>query len=198
MRKGMEMSINFLVVLILGIAMLSLGIWLLGDFFGSLHEFDKAISEREKEQMLTLIGDRDVMIYPETLTISTGKTNSFLIGVHNRLPGPSKEFIPIVRFKYAIDKTEVDICDETSTGTCSPSAPGGGDPNLWLLPMGSLPVENTETGVFKLIVKVPKGIRSGNYLFEVCVEDPTGPGGECIVPGGQIYGKRATITVRVP
>ncbi len=172
-KKGIELSINFLVIMILGVVMLSLGIWLLSTFFESVTTFEQAVSEREREQMLVLIGTEDLVLQPTNLNIRGGKDDSVLVALHSRVPGRA-DFNPEAKFEYYTNKDGDIGCTRDDLGSCPPvPAPASSNPNTWLIQPLSLTIRNTDTEVFKVPVLIPKGVKAGVYTYSVCVEDPS-------------------------
>jgi hypothetical protein len=202
-KKGIELSINFLVILILGVAMLTLGIWLLGKFFVNIQAFEVAVTEREREQMLQLVADKDLAVFPESVKVAAGKDADYLIAVHNKLPGDARIFLPVITFMYAIDKTDTQRCvkpDGAPAGTTCTIGPTNFKPDDWLVTPAGIPIRNAETGILKVRFKVHRAIPAWIYVFQVCIPDPSKPAGttcDPAVPSSSSYGGRTYIKVAV-
>lgn len=85
-KKAMEMSINALVAIILGILMLGGGIVLLTNIMNKGHALDEGLSAQVKQQIVNSIDDNHpIYAYPKTINFP-GDTASFGFGLTNIYP----------------------------------------------------------------------------------------------------------------
>ena len=95
-KKGIELTVNFIVILILGIAMLSGALMLTSRLFKSAVKYQAAVDANTEKEIMRMITDSDdlVVIYPSRKTIARSKRHIFGIGVQNTLEagGDSDQF----------------------------------------------------------------------------------------------------------
>jgi len=100
-KKAMEMSINALVAIILGIMMLGGGILLLTSIMNKGHALDEGLSAQVKQQIINSIDDNHpIYAYPKTINFP-GDSASFGFGLTNIYP-KEKDF----RFKVTSTDTD--------------------------------------------------------------------------------------------
>ncbi|MFC1800646.1 hypothetical protein ACFLYT_01175, partial [Nanoarchaeota archaeon] len=80
-KKGIELTINFIVILIIGIAMLSGALMMTSKLFKKVVEGKEIVDTSTQNEIRKLITDSDdlVVIYPSRKTIP--KTKSYTFGV---------------------------------------------------------------------------------------------------------------------
>jgi hypothetical protein len=84
---GMQLSLNFLVMLIIAIVIFILSIAFLGDFFKQATELRTSLDEHSRAQIETLLaGNARVAIPIESRTTKPGDPVSYGIGIKNTLP----------------------------------------------------------------------------------------------------------------
>src|SRR3989338_3777562 len=124
-KRGIELTINFIVMLILGIAMLSGAIMLTTKLFGKAKAYQIQIDANTQAEIKKLITSSNdlVVIYPARKTMGRKESATFGVGVQNTLKQAAEEYFTIdVAFarSYYTDKTKQ--CDSGNENTCaSPS-----------------------------------------------------------------------------
>ncbi len=98
-KKGMELSINFIVMLIFAIVIFTFGIVFARNFFSQAQDRTGEITSQTKDTIRNLILQQNsqVAIYPDTLTLSRGEEEVVGVGVINTGN--------VATFKIIIDKT---------------------------------------------------------------------------------------------
>ena len=163
--KGMEMSINFLVVVILGLAMLSMGVLTFTKFFKGAATIKEKYDSQTDAQLDALLssGDRVAVPFPKKSTVA-GDTAVFGIGILNIL---GKEQLFVVDVK----------CDEfIPRGKTDPEACSSIDKNIIFTSDHTL--KNNEQQKQPIAVASQRSDRQGTYIINVCVCE-----GRCICNG---------------
>lgn len=176
-RRGVELSINVLVVIILGLVLLGAGALIFTRLFWSvqdtLREVDDTTRARIHDEMLQL-GER-VLAAEVVKEAKPGSFAQFDIGVRNEIPDvvvgdyvEPRYFVMEVRFGGFLDRDgqpqELDCAHGVEE--C---------PVRWLRPpttddrrvARTLPIPSDDEAFFSFGAKVPPGIRFGRYDYTV-------------------------------
>jgi len=166
-RRGIELTINFIVMLILGIAMLSGAIVLSAKLFGKVSKHQASVDAQTQQEIKRMItsGNDLVVIYPQRKTLSRKESTTFGVGVQNTLKnnqGVDDIFSIYVEFDNAVDEDRQPICLDGS----------GCDPLAWIS-QGAInnvqKIEKNDMKSFPVPVTVPKAAKTGIYVFNVGV-----------------------------
>ena len=159
MRKGsIQVSVNILVVMIIGLALLGVGVALMGDFIGIASKMREKVSAEHKEQLVRVLdsGAR-VAAFPTRITTTKKGKADFSIGISNEL-GRAGEFSISVEeyFKNPVlsnpdDKIEV------------------------LYIKGPYKIANNKRVFVSVRIVLPRSVVPGSYLFNVYVCNVTDP-----------------------
>lgn len=168
-KRGFEMSVGLIVILILSVLIFSLSLVFIFKWFGSAEELKAEIDKQTKEQILTALktGSQLVVVPMAIQNAERGKSAVFGIGIRNI--AAEKKFSISVGFSgaYLPDGRELGV-DESWIK------------QKWI---GSFGVSNVglvrknEQVVFPFLVKVDLSIApgistpKGDYVFNVCVYD---------------------------
>jgi hypothetical protein len=182
-KRGVELTINFIVMLILGMAMLTGAIMLSTKLFGKVAKHQASVDAQTQQQIKNLItsGNDLVVIYPQRMEVSRKDSVVFGVGVQNTLTtqGPQDEFSLFIEFDNAMDPERQKLCDNTNTSLCS-------DPLDWVA-LGARnnvqKIDKNDLKSFPVPVVIPKGAKPGIYVFNVGVCE----GGTCN-QGDPLYG----------
>ncbi len=83
-KKAIQLSVNFLVVVILSLVMLGMGMFLLTQFFDFGEEIKDQISEKEEEAIEAALQQGELISIPlYSKTVEKGETELFGYGVYN-------------------------------------------------------------------------------------------------------------------
>ncbi len=84
-KKAMELSINFIVMLIIAMALFSFGIWFAYKFFGGAEKMRTDLDEQTQQQIENLLmqGNERVVIPFNSKTLDKGNSAIFGVGILN-------------------------------------------------------------------------------------------------------------------
>jgi hypothetical protein len=173
-KKGIELSINFLVIIILSIVIFSLGLIMVRTFFTKTAEIKSELDTQTKAKISEMLSGGEPTAVPfNKKTISAGNMDVFGIGIMNIRKEPQNFQIKI-ESKGGFEKGTQDQIE--------------GDFSTWLLydeePFSLDPYEKNEIPV---LVSVPNAVEKGTYVFDVSV-----------TANGQQYTSPHKIYVEVP
>lgn len=175
-KKGMELSINMLVVIIISLVVLGGGVGLLFKFMGQADELQKDLDSRTKEELRRLLIDqgKQVAISLRTTTVQRGDNFIFGIGILNT-GGVGEQFNMEVELSKATDEQQQDITTII-------------DASGWYL-YNNRPFLIRENEHFSgsLLVSPPKDATPGQYIFKARVYQED----------GQQYGNTQNMVVKV-
>lgn len=101
-KKGIELSINFLIVLFLSIIILIGGIAFTNRFMNVVEEREATVDEQTKRQIESLLMDGHQVAVPiDTLKIDRGQHKTFGLGIYNTLEDGTDDFRVAVKFRRA-------------------------------------------------------------------------------------------------
>ncbi|MCK4589022.1 MAG: hypothetical protein KAT77_01145 [Nanoarchaeota archaeon] len=152
-KKGFQLSISVLVMIIISIVILGLGIVLLNTFIKGSIETKNILDERTDAQLAALLETGERVAVPfNSATISRGGEKVLGVGMLNIDPDNPHDYSIVVEFSVA-DNDEVitDLDDWVFYDSDSRTLNSN---EQWRLPM---------------LFMVPKGGKSGNYVFNVIV-----------------------------
>lgn len=171
-KKGFELSINFVVTIILAIAILGLGIILLRTFVGGTLDIQERLDTETDAQLESLLDSGLPVALPlNRISVKRGESHIFGLGVRNT--GPTADFRVLIGISVAIDEANENIISEVDTGQ-------------WLrYDRASFPLDKNDKQKFSIRVEPPKDATAGTYVFKVDVTS-----------AGQDYGsKKFWVTV---
>ena len=153
-KKALELSINFLVVVIIAIVMLSLGILLINRYFLEADIIKTDIEEETEKQINQLFNQGEIVAIP-TKTIERGKDDIAWIGILN--VKDSGDFTVELIFKDAYDK----LNNPLDTAQLSPDD--------WLTFVPGFYLETRTQKNLPMNIAVPKNALKGTYIYHVDV-----------------------------
>jgi hypothetical protein len=152
-KKGIELSINFIVMLILAVAVFAGGLMFAAKFFGQAEKMRGNLDAQTEKQIEKLLDSGSPVVLPlSTKEIFRSKFETFGVGV---LAQNSGKYTLTVTYKDAFkkDKTRITLNAQD-----------------WLnIAMTEMALKKNEKGKFLVGVMVPREAESGTYLFEVSV-----------------------------
>jgi hypothetical protein len=157
-RKGIELSINFIVIIIISIAIFGMGLYFVSTIFIGADKMTTIISEQEETQLekRLMTGREKVVIPVETKTIKRGETTVFGIGIFNT-EGDTKT--------YSIEVTKGPMYKEDRSIELTPT------PGLQTEDPVDQTIKNNEYKIAKLTVKAPPQADKGRYQLNVQVKN---------------------------
>ena len=158
-KASIELSVNFIVVMIISIVLLGIGVKLMADFINKAHNMEIQVSEQNKEQMRKILYDGSlVSSYPSSVTLNRGEYADFGIGIYNKLGSDQT-------FSISIDK----VAPES-----------GPEPTLDYRRGRPIPIKNNELYTdIGIRITVPKSTPpKTTYIYNVYVCNSTSCGKE--------------------
>ncbi|MBI2138892.1 hypothetical protein HYU13_04840 [Candidatus Woesearchaeota archaeon] len=204
-RGAIELSTNFLVIMIISLVIFGSSLALTKKFFGKASDIKQLYDEKTESEIERLLDDGSRVAIPfDKKRIPNGEFATFGIGILNALNiGVENNFRLRIRFKSAFDKNNQQIC--TNPASCAP--------NAWLRTADGIPdsdgiyidksIKNNQQQKVILGVEV-KNAPAGTYIFDikVCYNVPSGtipPPSDCTESGYPFaYDSLKKVYVEVP
>lgn len=197
-KAAIQLSANFLVIIIISIVVFGMGIYLVRRFVDVSEEKIFVMDQQMQDEIEGLLDDGSKVAIPfDHKTIPNRQYGKFGVGLLNVIDRETADFKITVSFSKAFDGT-LTVCDTTAI---SPqSCPGGYDPDAWLRSAsqaeGPLVITKTlrkyEQEKFLIGVEV-RDAEKGSYLFDVNVKALAGEG-----ESWEDYGTPHILIVDVP
>ena len=181
-KAAFQLSVNFLVIMIISIVVFASSIYLINKFFTQAETIKLTYDERTEKEIERLLDDGSRIAIPfDKKTISNGEFETFGIGILNVLnTGASNNFDITISFNEAFDNKNNRICRMADQETC-------GYPQTWLQTSSGIQgpsgisiqgisiqktIPNNQQEKFLLGVEV-KDAPKGTYIFDlmVCMGD---------------------------
>lgn len=116
-RKGMELSINFLVTLILSAVVFSLGLGLAYKMFASAGDLNKGIDQQNQDELLRLLNTGENVVIPfNNEVVPSGQTHTYWLGLMNTRPTAVNFQINAVCTSFAPTGGGSTICPTSANG----------------------------------------------------------------------------------
>lgn len=159
-KKGaIELSITTIIIIVIGVAILSLGLkWVYG-IFGNLQQTSKSAFETVDTQLDSLLSGTDeiIVVYPETITIKQKETDVLGIAIQNLISdGKSHKFI------YKIDLVNKEGRDVAAVMSWITS--GSGE---LLLKGETIELNSGKKQKVTIPISIPRNAPIGTYRFKV-------------------------------
>lgn len=178
-KAALELSVNFIVILIVSILILSLGLFITFSLVSRANsQADQILEKTHLELQQAANTDKEIVVVDSSQQGSAGKNSFFGIGIINRIEHNTK-FRVITNFSRAFDRNEQEINNSYSS---------------------TIQITNREIDIGELSkdqgkesfvgINIPKGSPSGTYAFNVyvCINESSNPS-EDLCPRG--WKKRA-------
>jgi hypothetical protein len=152
-KRGIELSVNFIVALILAIAVFAGGMLFVTKFFNKAEQIRGNLDAQTEKQIEKLLDSGSPVVVPiSTKEIYRNQFDTFGVGVLAKFNG---KYVLTVSFDKAFRKDK---------STITVNADG------WLqVPMDFLVLKKNDKGKFLIGVPVPKDAEKGTYIFNVAV-----------------------------
>ncbi|PIN76239.1 hypothetical protein COV18_00370 [Candidatus Woesearchaeota archaeon CG10_big_fil_rev_8_21_14_0_10_37_12] len=168
-KKGFEISISMIVMLILGIILFTLSLYYLTNWFGEAEELQAVLDKQTEDQIINSlrIGNKLVAIPISVQTVTKGKRVSFGLGIRN-VGDPRQFSVGIVFSKaYTPDGQTIEADEQFIQDNWLGrfTAMRGGmimRNQQQVIPIGIRAYPNIGSG---------KATTNGDYTFNVCVYD---------------------------
>lgn len=163
-KKAIELSVNFLVILIIAIVVFGFGIYLTFKFFGSAQELPGAISAQLQQEINQMLSHGEKVALPiNQQTIPVKKSYTFWLGLSNMLNNAETNSFTI---SANLNKF---ISPDDTVYTSVDSEFDAADINLVVTYINSYILENGAQKSIPIAVSVLKDAPSGNYIIDVAV-----------------------------
>ncbi|MEK6808265.1 MAG: hypothetical protein AABY14_01105 [Nanoarchaeota archaeon] len=164
-KKAIELSVNFIVVLIISIVVFSMGIFFVKKIFEGSEKTQQSYFERyDREVQDLLCNSKDIICIPKDTIDYSKKQSPFYGIVISNILGEEYNFNLVVNFSKAYNPDNSVLCDTNSEGSC-------GDPSQWLTTgydTNPIIIKNNEQAKKAIALDV-KGAKTGTYVFDVRV-----------------------------
>ena len=155
-KRGFELSVSFLVMLILTLAVFGMGIYLVNKFFGSTKEMQANLDQQTSAQLEALMDDGSKVAVPiNKKEVKLGEQTVFGVGVLNTL-GTEKEFNISVTYSTGLNKNNEKIdLDEAEW-------------SKWMLyEEEPFTLKNNEKKKLPILIRIPGKAAAGRYVFDI-------------------------------
>ena len=181
-KAALELSVNFLVILIISVVVLGFGIYLMQQIFAGANETVLTWNDRMKAEIESALDDGSlVAVSFDTKDVHNGELATFGVGLLNINDPATSTFTMTVSFKEAYRTGQTNpFCARTGTPPCS-------GPNLWLKSSQVIPIPTGLTLQYTLkkyerkddilIGVEPVNAEKGRYLYELSVTSSGSPYG---------------------
>jgi len=147
-RASFQLSINFIVVMIICMVLFGIGLGLINRFVNKAEELKEQVDKNLRDELQRIMSSGSlVAAYPRSITLSRGGSADFGIGIGNEL-GRNENFTINVR-----DDDNNPISDSIE--------------KLYL--RGPHYIKNNEQIFRRLRIRIPKTASHGTYIFNVYV-----------------------------
>ncbi|MBU1199628.1 MAG: hypothetical protein KKF46_03125 [Nanoarchaeota archaeon] len=158
-KASFQLSVNFIVVMIICIMLLGIGIGLMKKFIDVGGGLEKEVSEEHKRSLMNALeGGALVSVYPARYPLNRGDDAKFSVGINNELGRTSDFSIYILPH---------------------PNNPSGAEPPKVLYIQDSMTLKNNQQDYQIIKIKIPKSASPGTHIFTlyacnatICGADP--------------------------
>ncbi|MDP3639648.1 MAG: hypothetical protein Q8R53_00400 [Nanoarchaeota archaeon] len=184
-RKGaIGLSVELLVIIILGLVILGAGITFLYQLLGGASELKAELDTRTQQELERLLVDqgKQVALPRHTATILPGESHVFGLGILNT-GSRGETFTLTVLLSKALDENEAVAYDDPDVPN---EALRTASENWLLYNTAELRIAENEHRTEGILVDIPNDAPKGTYIYDVKVS-----------VGGQPYGNKLKFTVVV-
>ncbi len=170
-KAAIQLSANFLVMMIIAIVVFSFSIYFIKKVFTGAETTRNLYDQRIEKEIEKLLDDGSMIAIPfDKKTIYSGEFNTFGLGVLNVMntANPDKDTFKIsITFNKAFDKSNTEIGSPPDADSWLQTTQQTGGPITH-----TLQIKNNEQEKFLLGV-APTGAEPGTYIFDmvVCTDD---------------------------
>jgi|GEM_PF-3115035 len=167
-RKGMEIAVSTVVVLIIGIIVFGSGIFLMGKINKGIGDIEKNMDSNTENQLRAQLASGGVVAVPESgKVIRRGQTANYWIAIRNTL-NKDQEFTVKTEFRRALTENEEDMFPQLTNDIQN-------DVQHWIAGQGidTIEVKNNDARFLDVYIRpgtvLDKSALAGSYFFNVCV-----------------------------
>jgi hypothetical protein len=192
-KKGIELSVNFIVMLILGILALGMGIMFIPKLMNSSDTINTEVDQQTNDILQNMAMEGKVAIYPENFELVPRKAKTVGLGIMN--VGDTGKFSIGVQAVFAKDERNVAIATPDIRNWTFVS---GTATNGWYAFQEGVEVLKNDRQIIPVPFRCPESTKKGTYTFAIIVQkapnflDPKGVGSSKNYAGSKLV----TITVK--
>lgn len=160
-RRGIELSMNFIVITIISLALFIIGTSLLYKVVVGAGTMAKQIDEKMIDEIIKILATEKLTIFPSAGSIRRNDYGMTALGIENRLTSPQDFFIRI-NCDTATSARQVPICDNERSYPCDTY-------DRWMNYPDTVTVNPNQQEFLHVRVTVPKDVERGRYTFNVRV-----------------------------
>ena len=168
-RRGIELSINTIVVVVLGVIILGAGIMMLFKIAKQSEEFIGDVSEAQKQQLEEkMLAGETFLVADNVREAESDKGEVYAIGLKNKLTRTSE-------FKVTISANK--LIKEDGTTTTFTIGTATGNIRLLMENYDTKPISlaaNEQTSNIRAKITIPPGAAAGIYVFDVTATQKNG------------------------
>ncbi len=155
-KKGFELSINFLVALIITLVVFMFAVSFAYKFFSKSTDIQAKIDQRTKAELQTLITSQGmkVAIYPTQIETTRGKTVTIGVGILNIIGSETEFDVTMVCTKYISATNVISDCPLGIKSIIQPS----------------IVIKNNKDGTVAGAISTDSTAQLGTYIFDINVE----------------------------
>jgi len=161
-KKGFELSVNMIVVMVLGITILGIGISIFYNAFNKTIEMRENVDSQNQRQLEALLDDGSPVVLP--FSSKEGERGSYVdfnVGINNELLDEF-DFKVNVEYSYSTANPDLAVIFENERDCDSQCGP--------LYNENPFTLQHNEHKYFPIRIIIPKkGVPSGQYFFNVDV-----------------------------
>ena len=163
----MQLAVNTIVVLILGIIIVGGGIALFNKIFQEAVVLPDKMGQQMQEQLKAILlnSNQKIAVLGDLKTVQRKQTATFPAAFQNELEAPQADF----RIK------DPELVVDPTGGACQVATPPDSCPEPRVLP-GPYTVKRYDNWPFFVGVAIPKNAARGQYVYQVTIEGDDGSG----------------------
>ena len=193
-KKAIELSINFIVMLILAIVGFAMGLMFIPQMFKASNDVYQELDSQSKEMLMNQAMEGKVAIYPENFETKTGSGRVVGLRIYNT--GNTQNFTIGIKFVSGT-KTNGDTIPSDSIVMTEWAMVNSVAVREWnpynIHP--TIEVKRNDRVIESLFFRAPKGIERGKYTFAIIVKMDKGSKGYDSSDEPYAGSKLVTITV---
>jgi hypothetical protein len=151
-KKGVELSMNFIVIIVLSVVALGFGMKLLMDMFDAGNKYvNMELSANQDAEISRLLGNERIATFPHSQDAFRGKQSVFAIGIKNT--GSNTKFLMNATMKAAYNAANSELSYNLN--------------KFKLTYFNSSEIAKDASSKQVVIVSVPKDAPSGTYVINI-------------------------------
>ncbi|MFQ5474722.1 MAG: hypothetical protein ACE5DM_02700 [Candidatus Nanoarchaeia archaeon] len=159
-KKAIQLSINFIVMLILGISMFAMGLVFVNKFFSGAKDIKGSMDAQTDRQIEAMLDSGSSFVIPiHSKIVHRKEYATYGVGIFNDGRSESTQFAIELKFESAFDKRNMPLC----SGGCSENAKPIIKPGL----IQDATIQKGEKYKFLIVADVPAKTQSGTYIYTV-------------------------------